>query len=182
MDHGLVLPLQPRAPDLLAGPVILVGLGRELGFVDLPGVADNRRDGLPIGVLSLGRRLDHEVREPAPFLLEHRDLLERRVREDERRPRRRHPESPDDDVDRAIRQRQDRRQPPQRGAQRIGPLAQHRDGVSGNVLGDHLAVAVEDHAAGRRQRHLVQPVVVRLQRELRVLEDLRAEERGQQDA
>src|SRR5256885_17034664 len=48
--------------------------------------------------------------------------------------------------------------------------------VARDVLGEHLAVAVGDGAAGRRQRDRAQPVRLRLELVLRVLEDLRAEE------
>jgi hypothetical protein len=130
----------------------------------------------------LGSRLDHEAGKSIPFFLENRDLFERRVGQNDGGPRRRQPVPLDDDVDHTVRHRKDRRQALQRGAQRVRFGTQDRDAVSRDVIGDNLPIPVEDHAPWRRQHHLVQSIVIRLQRKFRVLDYLRAEKRRQQHA
>src|SRR2546423_420016 len=66
---------------------------------------------------------------------------------------------------------------PQRRVRRVFVRRrQERYRVARDVLGEHLAVAIGDDAAGRRQRDRPQAVRLRLQLVLRVLEDLRAKE------
>jgi hypothetical protein len=71
----------------------------------------------------------------------------------------------------------------QRAAQRVRVRRRdERHGVAGHVLGDDAPVPVIDDAARRGARHLAQPILLRLQGVLLVLDDLRSEERGRQQA
>ena len=78
---------RPAFPICWPGRYPSYALARQFRFVDLARVADDRRHCLAVRVTPLGRRLDHEAREPAAFLLEDRHLLEARVAQDHRRTR-----------------------------------------------------------------------------------------------
>src|SRR5512146_1817024 len=70
-------------------------------------------------------------------------------------------------------------QPVQRGAERVLGLRQQRYRISDHVLGDRLAMAIQNAPARRGGRYLPQPVLFRLQQRVLVADDLRAEERAQ---
>src|SRR5438105_2442018 len=73
-------------------------------------------------------------------------------------------------------ERGDRGEAAQHRAERIDGRREQLDRVTGHVVGDHGAVAVEDRAAWSEQRHLAEPILLRLQPEVPDLEYLRPEE------
>jgi hypothetical protein len=85
-------------------------------------------------------------------------------------------EALDDRLDVAGPELDDLRERPQRRAQRVGVRRHQRYRVARQVLGDHLAAAVVDHAAVGRERDLAEAVLLRLHHVLAVPQHLRAVE------
>jgi hypothetical protein len=95
-------------------------------------------------------------------LLEHRDLLELRVRQDHRGPVRRAVEALDDRLDVARLDVDDLAEVPERRPERVGVRRHERHRVAGQVLGDHPPASVVDDAAVGGEWHLAEPVLLRL--------------------
>ena len=180
-QDAVVFPLEPRLPhDRSQGgvrePVVLqVGLG------DLRDVADQVRHRLAARIDPLRLRLDDQAGQHRAVLLEPGHGLEGRVAEDDDGLVARRAPAPLDVRHRARVDRDDPGDALQHRTERVGRRRQQLDGEPGQVFGDDLALPVENRAARRFQRDGPQAVGLGAELVLVVLEDLRAEERADED-
>src|SRR6185437_10303148 len=112
--------------------------------------------------------------------LEHGHHIERSVREQYCRTGGRALVASHRHLDLVAAQRDDRGDSIERRAQGIRGRTEQQYGVARDVFRDDMIVAAVNDAARRRQRHLPQPVLLRLERVAGILEDLCAEKGREQ--
>ena len=154
---------------------------RPLGFGHFADVAHQMGHQRAVRVVALRLGLNQEARKDQPPLLELRYDRERRVGKNGHRQVGRAPVAGQDALDADAVESHERREAPQGRVQRVFVRRrEQRDSITRHVLGEHLAVAVGDNAARRRQRDRTQPVGLGLELVLGMLEDLRAEKHDDQ--
>ena len=164
-------------------PLFRLSPSGHLRVVHLADVAEQVRRHR-VGILPRRHLLDDDVGqlEVEPPGRHRRHLRERRVLHDHDRPVGRLAAVPIDDLAHAaLLEAEHRRQQPDRAVQILRVLADDRDAVGVPVLDEHVAVAVEHHAARRAQRERPLVVVLGELGELLVLDDLQHPEAHGQD-
>ena len=114
------------------------------------------------------------------MLFQDGDYVEGHVGENRRRAIGGAPVAADGELDLVVGEWDRRPQPAQHGAERVCRRCEHRHGIARHVLGDHAPFAVVNDPTRRRKRHLAQAIGLALQHVLRVLQNLGAEERAEQ--
>ena len=173
--------LDARLPDHRPGLDAGVLGFRKVGFAGLADVAEQVRRHFALGILAGGHFLRDDAGQLEAARLDRDDLLDGRVLDQHDRPVARLAPPPVDGlVQRRFVGAGGRGEQAQRLVEVARLLADERDVEGVLVLDEHLAVAVEQHAARRRQRQAAAVVVLRHLVELLVLGDLKDPERHRQ--
>ena len=156
----VVLAFQSVTTDLHAQPRAGKTLRGEFFLRDLRDVPQDVGYAFAVRIAAFGFGLNDQSGDRDPSFLEGRNRLERHISANSHRIIRITPVAAQDDrmIDRI--DGHQRADAPERGAEgfRRGGQKCHR--VSGHVLGEHRAVAIEDEAPRRRQRECPQPVLL----------------------